>query len=78
MAGAAGWIWGAANVMPHECVRLWDLLAEGDHDGAMKLWAQMLPSNLFFWDNEHAAEDNSAAKTATNMSGAQSDPAGAP
>ena len=23
MSGAAGWIWGAANVMPHECVQLW-------------------------------------------------------
>ncbi len=69
MAGAAGWIWGAANVMPHECVRLWDLLTEGDHDGAMELWAQMLPANLFFWDNEHAAEYNSAVKTATNMVG---------
>ena len=69
MAGAAGWIWGAANVMPHECVKLWELVQAEDHAGALELWRQMLPANLFFWENSVDAEYNSAIKTATNMVG---------
>ena len=69
MAGAAGWIWGAANVMPQECVMLWDLIHKGEHDAALELWARMLPANVFFWDNNVGAEYNSAVKTATNMVG---------
>ena len=69
MAGAAGWIWGAANVMPHECVSLWNLIQDGDLSGALELWSRMLPANLFFWDNDVDAEYNSAVKTATNMVG---------
>ncbi|MEM9204176.1 MAG: dihydrodipicolinate synthase family protein [Actinomycetota bacterium] len=69
MAGAAGWIWGAANVMPHECVKLWELVQAGDHAGALQLWAQMLPANMFFWENNVDAEYNSAVKTATNLVG---------
>jgi 4-hydroxy-tetrahydrodipicolinate synthase len=69
MAGAAGWIWGAANVMPHECVQLWNLIQKGDHQRALELWRRMLPANLFFWENSVDAEYNSAVKTATNMVG---------
>lgn len=69
MSGAAGWIWGAANVMPHECVQLWNLVQSGDHAGALRLWVQMLPANMFFWENNVDAEYNSAVKTATNMVG---------
>ena len=69
MAGAAGWIWGAANVMPHECVMLWDLIQAGDIVGALDLWAKMLPANMFFWENNVDAEYNSCVKTATNMVG---------
>ncbi len=68
-SGAAGWIWGAANVMPHECVQLWNLVQSGDHAGALRLWEQMLPANMFFWENNVDAEYNSAVKTATNMVG---------
>lgn len=69
MAGAAGWIWGAANVMPHECVQLWELIQAGEHAAALGLWAKMLPANMFFWENNVDAEYNSAVKTATNMVG---------
>ncbi len=69
MSGAAGWIWGAANVMPHECVQLWNLIQERRHAEAMELWDRMLPANLFFWENNVDAEYNSAVKTATNMVG---------
>ena len=69
MAGAAGWIWGAANVMPHECVQLWNLIQAGEHGAALELWAKMRPANMFFWENNVEAEYNSAVKTATNMVG---------
>ena len=69
MAGSAGWIWGAANVMPHECVALYDHITAGRHAEAMDLWRRMLPANLYFWDNPHEAEYNSAVKTAANMVG---------
>ena len=69
MAGAAGWIWGAANVMPHECVSLWNLIQDGDVAAALDLWSRMLPANLFFWDNDVDAEYNSAVKTATTLVG---------
>ena len=68
-AGSAGWIWGAANVMPHECVALWDHITAGRHTEALDLWCQMAPANLFFWDNPHGAEYNVAIKTAANMVG---------
>ena len=69
MAGSAGWIWGAANVMPHECVALYNHITAGRHAEAMGLWRQMLPANLYFWDNPHEAEYNAAVKTAANMVG---------
>ena len=69
MAGAAGWIWGAANVMPQECVQLWDHIQAGNHDEAIALWDLMLPSNLFFWENGYGAEYNTTVKAATNMVG---------
>ena len=69
MAGCPGWIWGAANVMPHECVQLYDLITAGRHAEALDLWARMLPADLFFWDNSVDAEYNTAVKTATNMVG---------
>ncbi|MEE2630792.1 MAG: dihydrodipicolinate synthase family protein [Actinomycetota bacterium] len=69
MAGSAGWIWGAANVMPQECVALYDHITAGRHLEALELWNRMLPANLFFWDNAVDAEYNVAVKTATNMVG---------
>jgi len=49
MAGAAGWIWGAANAMPRETVALYDHIAGGRYQEAMALWRRMAPANLFFW-----------------------------
>lgn len=69
LAGCPGWIWGAANVMPHECVQLYEMITSGRHSEALDLWARMLPANLFFWDNGVEAEYNSAVKTAANMVG---------
>jgi len=47
MAGAKGTIWGAANYMPKEAVRLYQLCAAGDYQEALALWQRMLPSILF-------------------------------
>ncbi len=69
MAGAAGWIWGSANVMPHECVALFDHLTEGRHAEALELWAKMLPFNSFQWDNDFGVEYLVGAKTAAKMVG---------
>lgn len=48
-AGAAGCVWGAANVMPRECVALYALITQKkDLNGARDLWARMFLANLFF------------------------------
>jgi len=65
MAGAAGWIWGAANAMPRETVALYDHLTAGRFAEALELWARMAPANHFFWDHVY----NAAVKQATNDMG---------
>ncbi|APG95514.1 dihydrodipicolinate synthase family protein [Sinorhizobium americanum] len=49
MAGTKGVIWGGANYMPHEAVRLYDLVSAGKYAEALELWKRMLPSLLFIW-----------------------------
>lgn len=49
MAGARGAIWGGANYMPHEAVRLYDLVVDRQYGEALELWGRMLPSLLFIW-----------------------------
>lgn len=49
MAGARGAIWGGANYMPHEAVRLYDLVVDRQYGQALELWGRMLPSLLFIW-----------------------------
>ena len=53
MAGTVGCIWGGANYMPHECVRLYHLVQAKDYEGALKLWKKMLPSLLHIWTNDY-------------------------
>jgi 4-hydroxy-tetrahydrodipicolinate synthase len=65
VAGTIGCIWGAANVMPKECVQLYDLIMANNLVKAKELWERMLPANLFFWNHVY----NSSVKTATNLSG---------
>ncbi len=68
MAGADGWIWGAANVMPKRCVQLYELIAGGNHHRAMELWlTEMQPFNSFIWDNTHRAGYIPSVKAATAM-----------
>jgi len=49
MAGATGVIWGGANYMPHESVKLYDYVADKQYSMALELWQKMLPSLLFIW-----------------------------
>lgn len=68
IAGACGWIWGAANVMPSECVQLYELLTDGRIGEAMELWfGKMLSFNSYIWDNADGAEYNTAVKTAAGL-----------
>jgi 4-hydroxy-tetrahydrodipicolinate synthase len=62
MAGASGAIWGAANYMPQECVRLYDLVAAGDLTGAMQLWSTMVPSLLYIWEGNYIAKVKAASQ----------------
>jgi len=47
IAGAKGAIWGAANYMPKETVKLYELTRAGEYAKALALWQRMLPSLLF-------------------------------
>jgi 4-hydroxy-tetrahydrodipicolinate synthase len=62
IAGAPGCIWGAANYMPHEAVRLYDLVKGGDIAEAMALWARMIPSLLYIWEGNYIARVKAASR----------------
>ncbi len=65
MAGAVGTIWGGANYMPREAVQLYDLVKQGDHAGALALWAKMIPSLIYIWHGDY----NPAVKAACRIMG---------
>jgi 4-hydroxy-tetrahydrodipicolinate synthase len=62
MAGATGTIWGGANYMPEESVRLYDLVKNGDLTGALALWSTMIPSLLYIWSGNYIAKVKSASR----------------
>jgi 4-hydroxy-tetrahydrodipicolinate synthase len=62
IAGARGCIWGGANYMPRESVRLFELVASNDIAGAMKLWSRMIPSLLYIWKGNYVAKVKAAAR----------------
>lgn len=62
LAGAKGAIWGAANFMPSEAVKLYNLVQAGDVSAAFALWGKMLPSLLFIWRTEYVASVLHASK----------------
>ncbi|MCE2521290.1 MAG: dihydrodipicolinate synthase family protein [Alphaproteobacteria bacterium] len=69
MAGCVGMIWGAANFMPQECARLYDLIAAGEHAEALALWDAMRDVCLWLWDNRHEVDYLSGVKAAARLSG---------
>jgi 4-hydroxy-tetrahydrodipicolinate synthase len=62
IAGAQGCIWGGANYMPRESVRLFELVASNDVAGAMKLWSRMIPSLLYIWKGNYVAKVKAASR----------------
>ena len=62
IAGAEGCIWGGANYMPRESVKLYQLVAAGDHAAAMALWARMIPSLLYIWRGNYIAKVKAASR----------------
>jgi 4-hydroxy-tetrahydrodipicolinate synthase len=61
IAGAHGCIWGGANYMPVEAVKLFELVDAGDLTGAMALWAKMIPSLLYIWQGNYIAKVKAAS-----------------
>lgn len=62
IAGAQGCIWGGANYMPRESVRLYDLVSTGDHAAAMALWQRMIPSLLYIWRGQYIPKVKAACR----------------
>jgi 4-hydroxy-tetrahydrodipicolinate synthase len=62
IAGAQGCIWGGANYMPRESVRLFELVTSGDITGAMELWSRMIPSLLYIWKGKYVAKVKAASR----------------
>jgi 4-hydroxy-tetrahydrodipicolinate synthase len=62
IAGAQGCIWGGANYMPRESVQLYNLVANGDHAGAMALWQRMIPSLLCIWRGQYIPKVKAASR----------------
>jgi len=62
IAGAQGCIWGGANYMPRESVQLFESVANGDVEGAMALWARMIPSLLYVWRGNYIPRVKAAAR----------------
>ena len=62
IAGAQGCIWGAANYMPRESVRLFELVAGSDIAGAIGLWSRMIPSLLCIWRGNYVSKVKAASR----------------
>jgi len=62
IAGAQWCIWGGANYMPRESVRLFEMVASGDIAGAMELWSRMVPSLLFLWRGNYVSKVKAACR----------------
>jgi 4-hydroxy-tetrahydrodipicolinate synthase len=65
MAGAEGVIWGGANYMPHESVKLYELNTSGNYTAALALWSRMIPSLIYIWHGDYVP----AVKSACRMRG---------
>ena len=62
IAGAQGCIWGGANYMPRESVRLFELVVSEDITGAMELWSSMIPSLLYIWRGNYVPKVKAASR----------------
>ncbi|MFT5112882.1 MAG: 4-hydroxy-tetrahydrodipicolinate synthase [Parasphingorhabdus sp.] len=62
LAGAHGCIWGGANYMPKEAVKLYELVSSGETDAAMALWKNMIPSLLYIWQGKYIQKVKAACQ----------------
>lgn len=62
IAGARGCIWGGANYMPRESVRLYKTIKSGDMTAAMSQWQRMLPSLLCIWRGNYIPKVKAASR----------------
>ncbi len=62
IAGAPGCIWGGANYMPRESVKLFEMAASRDTAGAMALWSRMIPSLLYIWRGSYVPRVKAACR----------------
>ncbi len=62
MAGATGAIWGAANYMPYEAVKLYELTQAGEYSAALELWSRMIPSLLYIWYGDYIPAVKAASR----------------
>ncbi len=69
MAGCVGMIWGAANFMPHECAKLYNLIQDGKLNEAMELWDTMKAICLWLWGNRHDVDYLTGVKAAARLTG---------
>ncbi|PVZ41208.1 dihydrodipicolinate synthase family protein [Pseudomonas sp. CC120222-01a] len=53
VAGAKGAIWGGANAVPHEAVRMYNLVQEKKYAEALQVWEKILPLMLLFWNGRY-------------------------
>ncbi len=53
VSGAVGAIWGGANYMPREAVKLYNHVMAEEYRKALDLWNRMLPSLLHIWTNDY-------------------------
>lgn len=75
VAGTVGCVWGAANVMPRECVALYDLVVQKqDLKDARDLWARMYPVNVFFEREGYVASVKAGATLAGRAVGNPREP----
>lgn len=59
--GTKGSVWGAANVMPRQCARLFNLVDAGELLEARALWDKMWPVNQFLVTEGYAASVKAGA-----------------
>ena len=62
MAGAKGVIWGGANYMPHEAVKLYALTTAGEYSAALELWSRMIPSLIYIWHGDYIPAVKAASR----------------
>ena len=74
MQGCCGMIWGAANFMPHECAKLYDLISQTQYAEALELWESMKSICLWFGGNDHEVDYLTGIKAAARLSGRELGP----